>query len=495
MKKIFIILFLFCALNSSFGQQSDSTWNVYQKQLDKQYNAYIQQLDIEYISHLSKLNEEYANYMRKSWEEYTAITGISLPKEKMPPIILEKEDRRNQIIDKIPIEIVPIPTPQPQPQPIAPIKENDVPSNMTEVLFYNTPIMVRKPVNISFSISQLNNNSLADAWKQLSNGDYNNLVYDCISTRDNYALSDWAYLTFLQILSEQLFGKSNEAVFLQAYIYAQSGYSMRLAYGKNHLYLLFESLYYIYEQTYFDINNKTFYPLNCKEENLFICDAKFNGEQALTLQISQEQKLQYNTSGQKEHTSRYGMTLKCSINENTLNFYNTYPVGQIGDDFGTCWATYANVPIDKNIRESLYPQIQQQIEGLSEEESANKILDWIQTGFEYQYDDSIWGYDRAFFPAETLYYPYCDCEDRSILFSRIIRDVLGLNVVLLYFPGHLATAVNFKSNVEGDYLIVNGEKYIICDPTCSICEQPHIGAPVGMSCVNDETAKVIILNN
>lgn len=56
------------------------------------------------------------------------------------------------------------------------------------------------------------------------------------------------------------------------------------------------------------------------------------------------------------------------------------------------------------------------------------ILNWVQTGSEYEYDDKVWRHDRAFFAEETLYYPYCDCEDRSILFSRFVRDLLGLDV-------------------------------------------------------------------
>ena len=38
---------------------------------------------------------------------------------------------------------------------------------------------------------------------------------------------------------------------------------------------------------------------------------------------------------------------------------------------------------------------------------------------EYGYDDEIWGKDRLFFADETIHYPFSDCEDRAILFSRL----------------------------------------------------------------------------
>ena len=88
-------------------------------------------------------------------------------------------------------------------------------------------------------------------------------------------------------------------------------------------------------------------------------------------------------------------------------------------------------------------------------------MNFVQTAFVYEYDDKVWGTDRSFFADECLYYPYCDCEDRSILFSRLVRDLLGLDVVLIYYPGHLATAVKFSSEVSGDYITYDGARYTI----------------------------------
>ena len=112
----------------------------------------------------------------------------------------------------------------------------------------------------------------------------------------------------------------------------------------------------------------------------------------------------------------------------------------------------------------------------------------MQTAFVYEYDDIVWGGDRAFFADETLYYPYADCEDRAVLFSRLVRDLLGLEVVLLYYPGHLATAVAFSEEVAGDYLVFDNQRYIVCDPT-------YIGAPVGrtMPNMNNQEAQIIVL--
>jgi len=98
----------------------------------------------------------------------------------------------------------------------------------------------------------------------------------------------------------------------------------------------------------------------------------------------------------------------------------------------------------------------------------------VQYAFAYQTDTQQFGYERPFFGDETFFYPACDCEDRAILYSILVRELLGLEVVLLHYPQHLATAVHFNETIQGDYLMIDGKKFLICDPT-------FLGASVGMS--------------
>ena len=74
------------------------------------------------------------------------------------------------------------------------------------------------------------------------------------------------------------------------------------------------------------------------------------------------------------------------------------------------------------------------------------------------------------------------------MYSRLVRDLLGLNVILVYYPGHLATAVEFKEYVPGDYITLDSRRYLVCDPT-------YIGATIGMTMpeMDNTSAKVILL--
>ena len=167
------------------------------------------------------------------------------------------------------------------------------------------------------------------------------------------------------------------------------------------------------------------------------------------------------------------------------------------------WAMYANTPMERGVKAQLYPPMKAKLQGLSQQEAVQQLLWWmhgeidtegkIKTAdcFLYNYDDSVWGGDRNFFAEETLFYPYCDCEDRSVLLSHLVRDLLGLDVVLVYYPGHLAMAVNFTEPLKGnyDYVPFDGRKYVICDPT-------YIGCRVGetMLGMEDQPTTVILLN-
>jgi hypothetical protein len=183
------------------------------------------------------------------------------------------------------------------------------------------------------------------------------------------------------------------------------------------------------------------------------------------------------------------MNVTSAVNENLVQFYNDYPTSMVDGNFLTRWGMYANTPLDASVSHLLLPELSEKLKGLSKLEAVERLLNWIQTGFEYEYDDKVWGGDRAFFAEESLYYPYCDCEDRSILLSRLVRDLLGLKVLLVYYPGHLATAVSFGSEeVAGDYVELDGHRYVVCDPT-------YIGGRVGqtMPSMDNQMAKVLLL--
>lgn len=485
--KILPILFLgILASTNGFAQNNNprKTYDDFKKQALQKYNDF-----------RTQANEQYAVFLKQAWEQYNALPAIPKPKdETVPPVTIPEEDKDKTIkSNPIPIkEVVVPPTPDPQPTPIAPIKENSQPQERTiDFVYCGTQCRIRLIKNLNLTLQNCSNEQLSNVWTQLSaEGVLNNTIRDCLAIRVGRNLCDWAYLNLLSSFSKAIYGNSNEATMLTSYIYAQSGYKMRLGRNEQNIYLLYASEHGIYDIAYFDIDGLKFYPFECNKDQLEICDASLPKEKPLSLYIPQNQQFEYKASKLRTLTSkRYSdVQIHVQVNENMIDFYNTYPTSEINNNFMTRWAMYANTPLDEHVKKDLYPALKEKINGMNQLEAANKLLNWVQTAFVYEYDDKVWGHDRAFFAEETLYYPYCDCEDRSILFSRLTRDLLGLETILVFYPGHLASAVCFTENVSGDYISLNGKRYVITDPT-------YIGAPVGrtMLDMDNSQAHVILL--
>ncbi len=471
---------------------------------------------------------DYSNFVREAWKEFGIEAAVPMPEEKeIEPMLAPGADqktaswfsklfgkRKNKVETpekKEQPKVQPKPLPKkehvefavkevikpepviPQPQPIAEVKEDDFRANgYYDFEVFGTKCRVRIGDNCRVPLKSLESNAVADAIQEFVNTQYDNLLYDCLQERKNHKFSDWAYYQMLKVLTDKYYGKdSNQGVLVRAFLYSQSGYKMRLAHDGNRLYLLAATRHFIYNKPFFSLEGISYFLLDNNETgSLRICQAAFPKESSLSLQISAVQDFGVKPVTERIITSQKDSEFSFSIvpNKNYIDFYETYPSSCVDNNFMTRWAMYANTPIEASIRSQLYPPMKEKLQGLSQEMAVQELLWWVQTGFEYQFDEEVWGVDRAFFGEETLFYPFCDCEDRSILLSHLVRELVGLDVILVYYPGHLAMAVNFTDDVEGDCINYNGRKFIVCDPT-------YIGARIGetMPMVQGLETTVILL--
>lgn len=469
--------------NSSRGISSGVNKDAFNRNRANNFNDY-----------RTSLNKEYARMLREDWKGMNSLPGEDAPKDdRLPfPVISWNDDDRDRDDKSIQIEEVVKPIKDDKTvSPIAPVRvDPDVPSSNFEFTFMNTQMKVRVPSGIRFSVDASNESSIADAWEKLSGSEFSSLVADCQKLKSAHKLCDWAYLNMLYELSRKYATGNNSAVLLTAYLFSQSGYRIRIGEVNGNIDLLYASKHLIYDKRRYEIDGYYYYPFLSESGNIRISNAFFQKEQSLSLWIPSSQSLDLDKSSDRSlKSSRYPeMEFVSSVNKNLIDFYDTYPTSMVGGNLMTRWAMYANTPICEHVKANLYPQIKSRISGLNEYDAVQRILNWVQTAFVYELDDVVWGGDRAFFPEETLYYKYCDCEDRSLLFTRLIRDLLGLKCILVYYPGHLAAAVAFNNETSGDYILYNGTRFIITDPT-------YIGAPVGrtMPDMDNASAKVILL--
>ena len=98
----------------------------------------------------------------------------------------------------------------------------------------------------------------------------------------------------------------------------------------------------------------------------------------------------------------------------------------------------------------------------------------MQKDFRYRTDTDQFGKEKPYFCEENFYYPYNDCEDRAVLFTFLVRKILGYDCLLLEYSDHVNCAVKIDGETDGYFVRRGDSRYYVCDPTCQ-------GAKVGMS--------------
>lgn len=494
--RYFLLFVLFSCTQISVYAQGNTTFDNFIKQKNDQFGNFINSKQIEFDEFRRKKNEEFAHFMEQgNWKTYNKRKAKKRPIEKdVPPIVYNEKDHQGHKDKQQPIEVIPYekPEPKPQPNPFVPILENEDAPEYNTFTYYGTKMRVRWGDLSSFKIGSIDDKALANAFRKLTDAKYNNLLKDCLLLREKYALCDWAYYKMLEALAYAACGKdSNEAVFLLGVLFQQSGYTMRFAKDNSskRLCLLIKIDGYAFDYRSMEIDGKTFFLFkDTKGKQLSVCNMAYKDEQDMQMAIDKLPRLEFNLSELRAINSpTHRIQVNAGVNKNLISFMQDYPCTYDGKDIMTQWVNYANAPVSEEVLIHFYPQLKKHLQNANELMAVNMLLNWVQTGFIHVYDENVWGHERVFFAEETLYYPSCDCEDKSILLSHLVRDLIGLDVVLVYYPGHMAVAVCFHEDVKGDYLMLGQRKFTIADPS-------YIRSRVGctMPGMDNKIAKVIL---
>lgn len=450
-------------------QQMREAFESQRNQMRMQYDNARKKAEEEYAAFRKKANEEYAAAVQQAWAQMGVQPAVPKPAEPKPPTPRKPAPDRLPTTDPLPtVDIVP-PLELP-PAPLPPIPEPEPTLPAMHFTLYGTECMVHADADgLRFRLPSTDEKSIAAAWQQLSKEKYDGLLHDCLERREELHLSDWGYLRLLGNMSEEMLGRgSDEAVLLQMYLLAQSGYRVRMGRVGGHLVLLMPFNSNIYNYSYIVLDGINHYVLTTEEFNgVNVCKVAFPREQVANIMM---QRLPSIGGGDKRsrtlQAERFGtMKATVAVDRRLMDYMADYPLTD-------AWDYYVLAGLSNDVKATLYPALRSQIEGKSTKKAAAMLLDFVQTAFEYATDDEQFGYERPLFADESFFYPKNDCEDRSILYSILVRDLLGLDVVLVHWPGHLATAVAFPDEVPGDFFTVDGHRFTVCDPT-------YIGAGVG----------------
>ena len=362
-----------------------------------------------------------------------------------------------------------VPVTPPAVKPSAPTGELFTASSDKQMVnFCGQKVYVDKSLKGVCSIGNMRENAIADAYEAMCKADYKALVDDCRKVKKELNLNDWGIFLFVREASKTLCTDENAAVVMQQFLLNELGYKSKMARraDRNQMLLFVAADCQVYGHPYFTKDGLNYYNLTSNEScQFYMCQEDSpKAKSKLNMQVNHAPALNAGMVN-SVHKNRSGsIAVSVDVPKSLMEFYGSMPQCD--------YSVYVNAEVNPSVASKVLSTLAPLVNGKGEAEAANLLINFVQTGFQYATDQEQFGYEKPFFVEELFYYPYCDCEDRSVLYSYLVRNLLKLDVVLLDYPNHIATAVCFNENVSGDFVTVGGKKYVVCDPT-------YIGASIG----------------
>ena len=462
-----------------------------------EYQKWLAEQNKKYQEYKDKNDKAFVDFLQREWKQMQMMKG-AVPDESPKPDELPVADPTESPEDvsgqpKVKIDInLPKPGPPEKPVfipvPVAPETEN---FTTMDIAYYGVIFNIRYDGVIALDISaKIDKKTISDFWAMVSRSDYEPLLIQIGQLKSDMALNDWGFSTLLFRIGSNIYpDNQNQSLLLTWFMLTKFGYDVKVGYFDNKIFLLVPTVQMVYGMTYFTIDEKKYYEVSFDNKahiikNLFTYDGKYpDADKIMDMRIDNSPKIGVETL-QKNlvfsiNKKRYSLPVK--YNNNLVNFFKTYPLTDL--------PVYFYSSPSAETKYSLLMNLKPIIEGKSELEAVNIILRFVQTAFEYKTDKEQFGTEKYLFPEETIYYNYSDCEDRSILFAFLVKQLFSLEVIGLDYPGHIATAVKFNGDYDGDFVLYKNKKYIVCDPT-------YINANAGMCMPRyvKEKPKVIVIS-
>ncbi|MEX0906151.1 MAG: hypothetical protein WD028_10540 [Balneolaceae bacterium] len=464
--QFFLILIVLSVISTPvFAQDSFEEWK---KQRQEQFQQFKDERDAKF---LEMLDEGWADFAStQPAPSYAEPKLDDIPEAPERPRVGGNQPSSPVIIDidldlpDVELDTTPIDSPAPAAPPVnaPPGAEN------ASLDFYEVP------VNYFYFRNQLvrldgmpNEKSLQNYWADMSETDYEPIVERLEQLRKEISLNDWGYLSAVHKMAEDMYGTSgNNAILFTWYMMTKADYKMKLGYSGAEVYLLLPAQTRIYNTPFYTIDNERYYVASLdgsvqNPANIRTYAGSYpNADELVNLHIPNTPKVAESYL-ERELSFRYGdevYSFSVPVNRNLIAFYEYYP--------HTDLPVYHNAKRSEQTRNALLRNLAGIIDGKDQVEAANILMRFTQTAFQYQTDTEQFKRQKYMLPEETLYYPYSDCDDRAIMLAFLVDELLGLEVVGLLYPRHLATAIKFDNPPsDGDMVRVGSDRYTIADPT------------------------------
>ncbi|WP_304546374.1 hypothetical protein [Sulfurimonas microaerophilic] len=405
-------------------------------------------------------DREFNNYLKEQWQEYEAFASLK-PYEKPKPKNIEEvqEVKTKEIGPRI--DIVLDETPDLNKTIATSLKsaKKDLQLN-----FFGTSL----GFNIDHNIKEArfypkNQNGIISFFGALASSDYNNLVHNIEKVSQELQLNDWGVYQLITQLSKQIYTKPDEEKLFRWFLLNKLSYDVKVGLVRNHVVLLENTKQIVYSTPRYKIEGVYYYAVDRysnKERlgRLYTYEKNYpDADKQLDFSMNKTPKLAENIKDKTLSFQNQGETISVDlkINKNLIDFMATYP--QVDYD------VYFNAALDNTLYNELAQELRKKINGKKASYGLNFVLHFVQKSFQYQRDDEQFGKDKVMFAEETLFYDRSDCEDRAILYAKLVKKLFNYSVVGVKYKDHMSTALAVPIN--GDSVKVGSKRYVVADPT------------------------------
>lgn len=468
---------------------------------ESEFERYRREQQSAFQGYLEERDRAFSDFLKTQWEEMQVYHGMVRDTAPKPVKIPQAPKPAPQPAPELTPQPKPTLKPQPEPEPVVAPKPEPVvaPKPRPRMVAPVPPPLPEPPLpepggkrlKLTFLGHSLElaydpklaqrfsarpaDAAIADHWAALSAADYKPVLEQLQGLREPLALNDWAYVQLVQAFSAKLHPRSDSSrALLNWFLLAKSGYAARVGYLESgRVYLFLPSEQKLYDTPYLTFDGKRHYVIRAKGDSgslgrVYSYNGKYPGaERRLNMALVRALKTRddYRKRDLSFRFKGKEYRVHARYDRNSTDFLDSYPQMDLE------WYFRSKVG---GAGEGLLEQLRPLVEGRTEPEAVNLLLRFVQTAFDYRTDDEQFGYENYLFAEETLRYPYSDCEDRSVIFAWLVRELLQLEVVGLNYPGHVAAAVRFSERQPGDSLEYRGQRYWVADPT-------YVNADFGMT--------------
>ncbi len=489
---------LFSVLTLIATSVNAQTFEEWKRQQQQEFQAYKDKFDEEFIKMLKTTWEEVGINVGSRFYEYPKPvempTFVAPPPPPRPEV--DNSEPEDELIedrvtieldfdfDENPINLPPPPPPRTRRNETANLFES-LPVDNHSISFFSNQIPLSYPEMIKsklnprdFRNGQIDNNKIAEFWEIVSSVNHTAFVEHTFELKEQMGLNDWGYILLVNSMSKSIFGEQNSNLvrMMNWFILTKAGYQNRVGYDQDGVYNLFTVSNNIFNTKYYTLDGSKFFPINFNEEyqtpsSIFTYQGVHEA-QVRKLDLSIEQYPTFINS-----TRAYTRTLEfefegdsysipVTVNRDIVSYFEYYPLTDL--------PIFFTASLSPTTYQQLATALEPILEEMTEVQAVNFLLRLVQTSFDYKTDQDQFDREKYMMPDEIFFYQYSDCDDRSIFFATLVRDILGLEVLGLRYSRHLAVAVRFNRTVEGDYHMSDGKRFVVADPT-------YINAPVGLT--------------